>query len=166
MARIGRNSPFCSLYVVSICDIFAYHHLFSRGLPLLELLPTAYRFSSWAPWRSFCRHCKHCNSTPKSNPCGSSYVAKTTEQLEHALDAMDAHGVELRATEVVGGGNEGAAKFDREVERVHAEVNMVDSRLSIGRSSRTNLALSEHSPKRCSGKWREGILSIMWDSFP
>lgn len=53
-------------------------------------------------------------------------MAKTTEQLEHALDAMDAHGVELLATEVVGGGSEGAAKFDREVERVHAEVNIYE----------------------------------------
>lgn len=62
-------------------------------------------------------------------------MKKTTEQLEHALDAMDAHGVELRAAEVVGGGSEGAEKFDREVERVHAEVKRVDSRLWIGPSS-------------------------------
>lgn len=60
------------------------------------------------------------------HPYGSSYVAKTTEQLEHALDAMDAHGVELRAAELVKGGSEGAGKFDREVERVHAEVIQED----------------------------------------
>lgn len=51
-----------------------------------------------------------------------SYVAKTTEQLEHALGCMDAAGVELRAEEVVGEGSAGAAAFDREVDRVRAEV--------------------------------------------
>ncbi len=51
-------------------------------------------------------------------------MAKTTEQLEHALETMDARGVELRAVEVVGAGSEGSAAFDREVERVRAEVGM------------------------------------------
>ena len=55
---------------------------------------------------------------------GRSYVAKTTEQLEHALATMDATGVELRAVEVVGDGMEGSAAFDREVERVRSEVGL------------------------------------------
>lgn len=51
-----------------------------------------------------------------------SYVAKTTEQLEHALAAIHATGVELRAAEVVGEGSEGSAASEREVERVRSEV--------------------------------------------
>lgn len=51
-----------------------------------------------------------------------SYVAKTTEQLKHALSCMDAVGVELRAAEVVGEGDAGKAAFEREVDRVRAEV--------------------------------------------
>lgn len=51
-----------------------------------------------------------------------SYVAKTTEQLEHALAATQAAGVELRAVEVVGEGSEGSAASQREVERVRSEV--------------------------------------------
>lgn len=50
-------------------------------------------------------------------------MAKTTEQLEHALDAIDAIGVELRAAEVVGEGQEGTAASHREVERVRTEVS-------------------------------------------
>ena len=73
-------------------------------------------------------------------------MTKTTEQLEHALDAMDAHGVELRATEVVAGGSGGAEKFDREVERVHTEVKTVDSRRSIEPSSRTSFTVSKYTP--------------------
>lgn len=49
-------------------------------------------------------------------------MAKTTEQLEHALGSMDVKGVELRAVEVVGEGSEGSEARDREVERVRAEV--------------------------------------------
>lgn len=51
-----------------------------------------------------------------------SYVAKTTEQLEHALSCMDAAGVELHAAEVVGEGGAGKAAFEREVNRVRAQV--------------------------------------------
>lgn len=51
-----------------------------------------------------------------------SYVAKTTEQLKHALGAMDVAGVELRAVEVVGEGSDGSKAFSREVERVRTEV--------------------------------------------
>lgn len=51
-----------------------------------------------------------------------SYVAKTTEQLEHALETVHATAVELRAVEVVGEGSEGSAASQREVERVRAEV--------------------------------------------
>lgn len=50
-------------------------------------------------------------------------MAKTTKQLEHALEAMDAEGIELRAAEVVGEGEEGAAAFHLEVERVQAEAS-------------------------------------------
>lgn len=49
-------------------------------------------------------------------------MAKTTEQLEHALTATQATGVELRAAEVVGEGSEGSAASEREVERVRSEV--------------------------------------------
>ncbi|CAM9600896.1 unnamed protein product, partial [Ectocarpus sp. 12 AP-2014] len=57
-----------------------------------------------------------------------SYVAKTTEQLQHSLEAMDAEGVELRAAEVVGEGQEGIAASRQEVERVRAEVSLLLSR--------------------------------------
>lgn len=50
-------------------------------------------------------------------------MAKTTEQLEHALAATHATGVELRAAEVVGEGLKGSAASEREVERVRSEVN-------------------------------------------
>lgn len=50
-------------------------------------------------------------------------MAKTTEQLEHALAATRATGVELRAVEVVGEGSEGSAASEREVERVRTEVS-------------------------------------------
>lgn len=51
-------------------------------------------------------------------------MAKTTEQLEHALCAMDVKGVELRAVEVVGEGSEGSIALDREVQRVRTEVRV------------------------------------------
>eukprot|EP00903_Cladosiphon_okamuranus_P010731 g10143.t1 len=57
-----------------------------------------------------------------------SYVAKTTGQLEHALAATNATGVELRAVEVVGEGSEGVAASEREVERVRSEVSRLLSR--------------------------------------
>lgn len=66
-----------------------------------------------------------------------SYVAKTTEQLEHALAAMDALGVELRAADVVGVGSVGAAMFDREVERVREEVITPSFELSLSRTLKT-----------------------------
>lgn len=50
-------------------------------------------------------------------------MAKTTEQLEYALAHADVVGVEMKASYVVGGGIEGKASFDREVERVSAEVS-------------------------------------------
>lgn len=56
-----------------------------------------------------------------------SYVAKTTEQLEHALGAMEARGVELRADKVVGDGPEGRASSQREVQRVREEVSLCSS---------------------------------------
>lgn len=52
-------------------------------------------------------------------------MAKTTEQLEHALAATHATGVELRAVEVVGEGSEGSAASASEVERVRSEVTTV-----------------------------------------
>lgn len=72
--------------------------------------------SSLTGWENTTQH-THCNAR-------RSYVAKTTEQLKHALASMDATGVELRAVEVVGNGSEGSAAFDREVERVRAKVGM------------------------------------------
>lgn len=50
-------------------------------------------------------------------------MAKTTEQLEHALANTQATGVELRAVEVVGEGSAGSAASQREVERVRSEVS-------------------------------------------
>lgn len=50
-------------------------------------------------------------------------MAKTTEQLEHALAHAEVVGVEMRAAEVVGEGVEGRTAFDREVERVSAEAS-------------------------------------------
>lgn len=54
-----------------------------------------------------------------------SYVAKTTEQLNHALATTDAVGVELQASELVGEGTSGRAAFDREVERARARVRVL-----------------------------------------
>lgn len=77
----------------------------SRHTQVSPIIYTFYRFISGrvAPFRS--------------------YVAKTTEQLEYALAHADVVGVEMKASYVVGGGIEGKASFDREVERVSAEVS-------------------------------------------
>ena len=54
---------------------------------------------------------------------GRSYVAKTTDQLKHALAVIESTGVELKAAEVVGDGDDGRAAFDLEVQRVRAEAS-------------------------------------------
>lgn len=62
-------------------------------------------------------------AVPTGGLIARSYVAKTTEQLEHALLNTDTVGVELRAAELVARGEQGGAAFNREVDRVRTKAS-------------------------------------------